>query len=119
MYTKIRMKFYAIYRAPQAVIDEWLKKPEAERKVEEQKMMVEWQEWAKKHSAMIKESAGLGKTKQITSGGTAEVKNDLMMYTIVEADSAEAAAAIFEGHPHLVIPQATIDVMPANSMPGM
>lgn len=113
------MKFYAIYRAPQAVIAEWMQKPEAERKAEEQKMTAEWQEWARTHSSMITESAGLGKTKQVSASGVADVKNDLMMYTIVDAESAEAAAEIFTGHPHLAIPQATIDIMPANVIPGM
>ncbi len=112
------MKFYAIYRAPQTVIEEWMKKPEEERKAEEQKMMGEWQVWAEKNKGMIVESAGLGKTKQVTGSGVADVKNDLMMYTIVEAETPEAAAEIFKGHPHLMIPGSTIDVMNSNIIPG-
>ena len=38
-------KFLVLYRAPNAVIDEWMKKPEQERKPEETKMMDAWQKW--------------------------------------------------------------------------
>lgn len=113
------MKYVAIYRAPQAVIEEWMKKPEAERNAEQKKMEADWQAWKQAHASMIKESAGLGKNTQVSSSGATPAKNDLMMYTIVEAETPEAAADIFKNHPHLMIPQATIDIMPSNSMPGM
>ena len=113
------MKYIAIYRAPLTVIDEWMKKPEAERKAEEQKIQAAWQTWGQSHASMIKESAGLGKNTQVSSAGAAPARNDLMMYTIVEAATPEAAAEIFKGHPHLMIPDATIDIMPSNAMPGM
>jgi hypothetical protein len=41
-----------------------------------------------------------------------------MLYSIVEAESHEAAAKIFENHPHLGIPQASIEVMEANPLSG-
>lgn len=34
-----------------------------------------------------------------------------MLYSIVEAESHEAAAQAFENHPHLQIPQASIEIM--------
>jgi hypothetical protein len=42
-----------------------------------------------------------------------------MLYAIVDAESHEAAAKTFEGHPHLQIPQASIEVMEINPMHGM
>jgi hypothetical protein len=37
----------------------------------------------------------------------------------VEADSHEAAAKAFENHPHLQIPQSSIQVMEIKAMGGM
>ncbi len=34
-----------------------------------------------------------------------------MLYAIAEAESHEAAAKSFEGHPHLQIPESTIEIM--------
>jgi hypothetical protein len=42
-----------------------------------------------------------------------------MLYAVVEAESHEAAVKTFEGHPHLQIPQSSIEVMEINPMHGM
>jgi hypothetical protein len=34
-----------------------------------------------------------------------------MLYSIVQADTHEAAAKMFEGHPHLGIPKSSIEIM--------
>jgi hypothetical protein len=112
-------KFYAIYKTPVSVMEGWMNTPEAERKSMQTKMENEWHAWQKEHADMIEESAGLGKTQIVTSSGTTSARNDLMMYTIVNADSAEDAAKIFVGHPHLQIPQSSIEIMEANKIPGM
>ncbi len=112
-------KFYAVYKCPTSVIADWMKTPEAERKAMEDKMKGDWATWAAKVGGAVKETAGLGKTKTVSTAGVADTSNDLMMYSLVEAESAEAAAALFAGHPHLQIPQATIDIMEANTLPGM
>ena len=90
-------KFYAIYRTPVSVIEGWMSTPEAERKELQLKMEGDWQAWQKDHASMIVESAGLGKTQIVTSSGVTPAKNDLMMYTIVNAESAEEAEKIFGG----------------------
>ena len=61
----------------------------------------------------------MGKSKRVTAQGTSDTRNDVMLYGIVEAESHEAAARTFEGHPHLQIPQASIEVMEINPMHGM
>ncbi len=37
-----------------------------------------------------------------------------MMYSFAEAESLEAAAAMFKNHPHFGIPGGWIEVMPVN-----
>ena len=66
------------------------------------------------HKDFITETAGVGKPKRVTAGGVEDALNDIMMYSFVEAESHEAAAEIFEGHPHFGIPGAWIEVMSVN-----
>ena len=79
-------------------------------------MQSEWNAWMAEHKAAITETAGVGKPKRITAGGIEDSRNDIMMYSFVEAESHEEAAKLFEGHPHFGIPEATIEVMPVNPM---
>ncbi len=105
-----------MFLAPAATMAEWMQKPEGERADAEKKMKDEWNAWTSTHAGMIKETTAAGKTKLVTANGVADHKNDLMMYSIVEAESHEAAAKAFEGHPHFGIPGATIEVMAIRSM---
>ncbi len=110
-------KFLVNYLAPASVIDDWKKKPAEERKAAETKMQSEWKQWMSDHSKMLADKgAGVGKTKRVDQKGTSDTRNDIMLYTIVEADSHDAAAKAFEGHPHLQIPQASIEIMAINPM---
>ena len=77
-------------------------------------MQTEWDAWMANHKAALLETAGVGKPKHITSGGTEDARNDIMMYSFVEAESLEAAAKMFEDHPHFGIPGAWIEVMSIN-----
>ncbi len=104
---------------PNAGLQEWMKLPEEERASQEKQMKEEWDAWAAKHAGALKETAGAGKTQRVTKEGVANVANDVMMYSMVEAESAEAASLIFKDHPHFGIPDAWIDIMPANVLPGM
>ena len=68
---------------------------------------------------LVDKGAGVGKTKRVTAQGTSDTRNDIMLYAFVEADSHDAAAKTFEGHPHLQIPQSSIEVMEINPLSGM
>jgi hypothetical protein len=83
-------------------------------------MQSEWKKWMSDHSKMFADTgAGVGKTKRITGQGTVDTKNDIMLYAIVEAESHDAAASTFKDHPHLQIPQSSIEVMEINPLHGM
>lgn len=112
------MKFFVTYQMPHTGLDEWMKLPEEERKKQENDMKNEWDAWMASHKDALTETAGVGKPKRITKEGTADTRNDLMMYSFVEAESLEAAAKMFEGHPHFGIPGAWIEVMPVNKNIG-
>ena len=110
-------KFYVLYKTPTAVIDEWMKLPEEERKTQMKDMETEWNQWMAKHADILKETQGLGKPKNVTASGVTDARNDLMMYSIAEADNAEVLAEMFKDHPHFKIPESSIEIMPINPLP--
>ena len=113
-------KFLVTYLAPTSVIDEWKKTEPEKRRQAEEKMQGEWKKWMSDHRKMFADNgAGVGKTKRVTAQGTADTRNDIMLYGVVEADSHDAAARTFAGHPHLQIPQSSIEVMEINPLPSM
>ncbi len=80
---------------------EWAALPEAERQTREQQGMAAWEEWMHKHAASVVFDGGpLGKTRRVSPSGMEEVSNDLAGFLIVRAESHEAAARLFESHPH-------------------
>lgn len=112
------MKFIVTYQMPHAGLDAWMLMPETERKTQESVMQAEWNAWMENHKTAITETAGVGKPKRITAEGITDARNDLMMYSMVEAESIEAAAKMFVSHPHFGIPGATIEVMSVNTNIG-
>ena len=112
-------KFLVLYKAPNAVTDEWMKKPEQERKPDETKMMDGWNKWM---SANASEFADKGRWRRkaesrvfIGREGCTQRHHDV---SIAQANSAEEAVKMFVDHPHFDIPQATIEVMPLKAMEG-
>ena len=108
------MKFLVTYQMPHSGLDDWMKMPEEERKVQEQAMQSQWNAWMAEHASVIIETAGVGKPKRVTASGIEDSRNDIMMYSFVEAPSLEAAAGLFENHPHFGIPNGWIEVMSVN-----
>jgi hypothetical protein len=108
------MKFFVTYQMPHSGLDEWIKLPEAERKAQEVQMQNEWNAWMAAHANVITETAGVGKPKRVTKGSVEDSRNDIMMYSFIEAESLEAAAELFKDHPHFGIPGAWIEVMSVN-----
>ncbi len=112
-------KFLVLYLAPTTVIDDWKKTDPDKRKSAEEKMRAEWQKWMSDHATMIKETAAGGRTKRVSSEGTSDTRNEIMLYSFVEAESHEAAAKAFEKHPHLGIPRASVEIMEVRAMGAM
>ena len=102
--------------APASTMEEWMKKPEAERKDAEMKMKADWDAWVLAHKEAILNTIALGKTKRVSATGVEDVKNDMMMSSYVQGESAEAVAELFKDHPHFTIPGATIEIMEARSL---
>ena len=83
--------------------------------------MKAWGEWVETHrQAIVDNGAPLGKTKCISRAGIADIRNELTAYAVIEAESHEAAAKLFERHPHFTIfPGDSVEVMECLPIPGM
>jgi hypothetical protein len=115
-------KFLAIFTGSRQSPDlvKWNAMDEAERKAREQAGLQAWIRWVEAHNAAIVDpGCPVGKTKRISKGGISDIENAISGYAIVEADSHEAAAALFVNHPHFAIfPGDAVEVMPCLPIPG-
>jgi hypothetical protein len=98
----------------------WNALPETERRAKEREGMAAWKAWAEKHHAAIVAMGGpLGKTKKVDPRGIEDISNQMGAFTVVRASSHEAAAKLFEGHPHFAIfPGEAIEIMPVLPIPA-
>ncbi len=92
----------------------WYAMTDAERAAKDVAGLAALKAWDEAHEADIVYAGGpLGATKRTSSDGVADVVNELTVFLVVRAPSHEAAASLFEGHPHFTIfPCDCVDVMP-------
>ena len=114
-------KFLAVYMG--TMYDEKFKAfmamPEADRKKTEAAGMAAWGAWMQEYAPHILDNGGpLGKTKKTDMGGVSDTKNDLSGYVVLQAESHEDAAKMFENHPHFTIfPGTSVEIMEILDMP--
>jgi hypothetical protein len=98
----------------------WMGLPEAERRAKEKAGIAAWKAWVEKHQAAISVMGGpLGKTKKVSERGIADVSNEMGAFMVVRAESQEAAAKMFERHPHFtVFPGESVEIMPVLPIPA-
>jgi hypothetical protein len=98
----------------------WNALSETERKAKEKEGIAAWKAWVAKHQAALAAMGGpLGKTKRVGAAGIADVSNEMGAFTVVRAESHEAAARMFENHPHFAIfPGEAVEIMPVLPIPG-
>jgi hypothetical protein len=98
----------------------WDALPEGDRRAREREGMAAWKGWVEKHHAAIVSMGGpLGKTKKVTQRGIEDTSNDMGAFTVVLADSHEAAAKLFDQHPHFsIFPGDSVEIMPVLPIPG-
>jgi hypothetical protein len=97
----------------------WNALSEAEQKTKMADGIAAWKSWMEKHRDAIVVTGGpLGKTKKTTPRGVEDTVNALSGYCVVRAASHEAAAKMFENHPHFTIfPGESVEVMPVLPIP--
>ena len=116
------MKHYlAVFTGSPDSMAKWQALSEAERNERMKKGGAAWTAWAEKNAAAIVELGGpLSRTKRITASGVADVRNHLGAFSIVQADSHDAAASLFLNHAHFtVFPGDGVEVMEILPVPKM
>jgi hypothetical protein len=113
-------KFLVLYRMDMAEMQKMMASTSEE---DRKKSMAKWESWMKKNmkknmASMADQGGPVGKTKRVASSGISDSRNDIGGYSIVQADSQEAAARLFADSPHLTMPGATAEVMEIMPMPG-
>ncbi len=113
-------QFLAIYTGTPAAMEEFRKLPDDEQARRQEAGVKGWQAWAAQHGAAIVAMGGpLGKTKRVNKAGIADIRNAMSAFTVVQAESHEAAAKMFVGHPHFTIfPGDGVEVMEVLPIPG-
>ena len=79
-----------------------------------------WGKWMSDHASIVVDAGGpLGKTLKTAKDGVSKTSNHIGGYVIVQAESQEAAAKMFEGHPHFsIFPGEGVEVMEVMPIPG-
>ena len=84
------------------------------------KGMAAWGAWMTHNAANVVDGGGpLGATKKVAADGISDIRNRVAGYVVVQAESQEAAARMFEGHPHFAIfPGDSVEIMERLPIPG-
>jgi hypothetical protein len=115
-------RFLAVYLGSEAAFERsgWTRLDAAAREAKQAAGMAAWHAWQAQHAAVLVDAGGpLGKTKRVARDGIADTKNAMSGYVIVEAESHEAAAKLFENHPHFaILPGESVEIMECMPIPG-
>jgi hypothetical protein len=111
-------KFMVLYMASKAELEKMMKNSTPEQ---QQKGMEAWMKWMDENkTSLVDGGAPLGKTKRVDSSGASSTKNEIGGYSVVQAESHDAATKIFgKDHPHLQVPGAWIEIVEIMPLPGI
>jgi hypothetical protein len=114
-------KFLAIYIGSVSAREKAEYRPTEDDKTRDQRGMQAWGDWVMANAgAIVDHGAPLGKTKRASPAGISDTTNAMTAYTIVQAESHEAAARMFENHPHFsIFPGDSIEIMECLPIPGL
>jgi len=112
--------FLAVYLGAPESFAKWAQLSDAERAEREAAGIKAWHAWVEHHKDSIVDIGGpLGKTLKVSPAGTAPTRNHLTGYTVVRAESHDAAARLFEKHPHFIdFPGDAAEIMQILPIPG-
>lgn len=115
-------KFLAIYVGTASAHERarWDQLSAEKRQQKDAAGLAAWMEWGATHAAAIVDPGSpLGRTKRAAGEGITDIKNGMTGYVIVQAESHEAAARMFEHHPHFAIfPGDSVEIMECLPLPG-
>jgi len=98
----------------------WNALSESARQERTQAGLNAWHAWMEAKSKQVVVTGGpIGKTKRVSVTGVESARNAICGYVVVSAESHDAAAKLFEGHPHFsIFPGEAVEVMECLPVPG-
>jgi len=114
--------FLAIYTGTMYAFEqsEWKQMDATTRRQREEAGKKAWRDWgAANLDAIVDTGSPLGKTKRVGPDGITDIRNAMTGYTIIRAESHDAAAKMFLNHPHFsIFPGEAVEIMECLPLPG-
>jgi hypothetical protein len=114
-------RFLAIYTGSEEAMRRsgWQALDETARQARQAEGFQAWIAWgAANAAAIVDRGSPLGRTKRTDASGISDTTNAIAGYVVVEAESHEAAAKLFENHPHFAIfPGEAVEIMECLPIP--
>ncbi|SFJ50145.1 hypothetical protein SAMN04515648_4332 [Phyllobacterium sp. CL33Tsu] len=113
-------RFLAVYTMKPEDVARFRSLPKQEQDAIDTLGFKRWTDWEARNAASFPDRGGMvGKTTRVTKDGIAGAVNPFCGYIVVEAETIEAAARLFENHPHFtVFPGDGVDIMPFVTQPA-
>jgi hypothetical protein len=110
-------KFLVLYRSSVPATDQMA----AATPEQAEAGMAAWMEWAERNrEAIVELGSPLAGGKFLAEGAVSDSASGVSGYSIVQAESEEAAVGLFEDHPHLRMPgDSSIELLEFLPLPGM
>ncbi|MBZ9874326.1 hypothetical protein LB542_26160 [Mesorhizobium sp. BR1-1-9] len=107
-------RFLAVYTMKPEDLARFRSLPKPEQDAIDSVGLQQWTDWEERNAASFPDRGGMvGRTTRVTKDGIADAVNPFCGYIVVEADTIDAAARLFESHPHFtVFPGDGVDIMP-------
>jgi len=113
-------RYLVVFTGSPEAMATWDKLSESERQQRQSAGITAWKKWAADNSPSILEMGGpLSRTKLVSKAGISDIRNNLAAFTVVQAESQDAAAKLFLNHPHFTIfPGEGVEVMEVLPIPA-
>jgi hypothetical protein len=112
-------RYLAVFTGTPTAMARWETLPEPERQRRQAQGVIAWKKWATENADSIVEMGGpLSRTKLVSAAGVSDIRNNLAAFSVVQAESQDAAARLFLNHPHFTIfPGEGVEVMEVLPIP--
>ncbi|MDN2579030.1 hypothetical protein [Aquibium sp. ELW1220] len=113
-------RFLAVYTMKPEDLARFRCMPKADQDAVDTVGMKQWADWEARNAASFPDRGGMvGRTLRVTKDGVAAASNPFCGCIVVGAETIEAAARLFEDHPHFTIfPGDGVDIMPFLTAPA-
>jgi hypothetical protein len=109
-------KFIVLYRSPFSPEEQLANADQAQA----QAGVEAWMAWAREAGdAVVDLGMPMGSGRHLDGTAVTSSESDVAGYSILQADSLDDVVKLLERHPHLGVPENSLEVQPILAMPGL